>query len=118
MNNNIDKINQIDKLLKEDIIFENYIKKIEKKQIETPVDLKEKIKSKINKKKKVLYIDICKIVACLIFSLAICRTDFIKNDELSQYKANKPKTNITITEKLSDFCKWFTTPIEIDKEEK
>ena len=72
MNNNIDKINQIDKLLKEDIIFENYIKKIEKKQIETPVDLKEKIKSKINKKKKVLYIDICKIVACLIFSLAIC----------------------------------------------
>ena len=64
------------------------------------------------------YIDICKIAACLIFSLAICRTDFMKNDEISQYKANKPEKDITITEKLSDFCKWFTTPIEIEKEEK
>lgn len=118
---NIDKtkkLEEIDKLLEEDINLENYIKNIEEKQIKTPTELKEKIISKINKKKKVRYIDICKIAACLIFSLTICRTDFIKNDEISKYKENKPKTSITITEKLSDFCKWFTTPIEIEKEEK
>lgn len=113
----IKKLEEIDKLLEEDVNLEIYIKNIEEKQIKTPIELKEKIITKVNKKKRVLYVDICKIVACLIFSLAICRTDFIKNDNILRYKDNKPNTSI-INEKLSDFCKWFTTPTEIEKEEK
>lgn len=112
------KVSKIGELLKQDINMEDYIKEIEERQIIIPIDLKEKIMIKVNKKKRVRYIDICKIVACLVFSLAICRTDFIRNDEISKYKEYKPKSSIVITEKLSDFCKWFTTPIGIEKEER
>lgn len=115
----MDKSNKIDELLQNDLKLENYINQIEKKEIEIPFNLKEKIIAKINRKNKNYYIDICKIAACLIFSLSICKTDFIKNDDISKYKIEKPKTSITVNEKLSDFCKWFTTPIEIEnKEEK
>lgn len=115
----MDKSNKIDELLQNDLKLESYIKEIEKKEIEIPSNLKEKIVSKINRKNKKYYTDICKIAACLIFSLSICKTDFIKNDNISEYKIEKPKTSITINEKLSDFCKWFTTPLEIEnKEEK
>ncbi len=113
--NKIDKINE---LLQDEIYLEKYINEINKKQIETPSNLKDNIISKVNKKKKIYYVDICKIAACLIFSLAICRTDFIKNDNISKYKEDKETTSISINEKLSDFCKWFTTPLEIEKEEK
>lgn len=116
MNNN--KIDKIDRLLENDMDLEKYINKIEKNKIEMPMNLKEKIMSKINKKRKIHYADICKIAACLIFSLAICRTDFIKEDKISNYKREETNTSITINEKLSDFCKWFTTPIEINEEEK
>lgn len=116
MNNN--KIDKINRLLENDIDLESYINKIEKNKIEIPINLQEKVRSKINRKRKIYYADICKIVACLIFSLAICRTDFIKEDKISNYKHEETKTSIEINEKLSDFCKWFTTPIEINKEEK
>lgn len=116
MNN--DKLDKIDKLLNDEIVLQNYINKIEENKIDIPSNLNEKILSKIYRKKKVLYMDICKIAACLVFSLVICRTDFIKNDNISKYKSERPKTTISINEKLSDFCKWFTTPLEIDKEEK
>lgn len=112
------KLKDIDKLLNNDIDFESYINKIEKEQIETPSDLQERIISKINRKKKILYTDICKIAACLIFSLAVCRMDFIKNDEILTKGYEKPQKNISISEKISDFCKWFTTPLEIEKEER
>lgn len=114
----VEKLNQIDDLLKYDLSFENYVKEIEKKQVDIPSDLSGKILFKINKKKKSRYVDICKIVACLIFSLAICRTDFVKNDEILKCKDDNSRKSIVITERLSDFCKWFTTPIEIEKEEK
>ncbi len=114
--NNIDKI---DKLLKDDISLETYISKIEKDSKDISKDLQQKILSKINKKKKNKYADICKIVACLIFSLAVCRTDFIINDDINIYKEDKQETKVTtkINEKLSDFCKWVTTPIEKEEEE-
>ena len=44
--------------------------------------------------------------------------DFIKNDEILTYEYEKPQKNISISEKISDFCKWFTTPLEIEKEER
>ena len=115
---NSDKLNKIDKLLNDDYYLEEYINKTEENKIDIPSNLNEKILSKIYRKKKVLYMDICKIAACLVFSLVICRTDFIKNDNFSRYKSERPKTTISINEKLSDFCKWFTTPLEIEKEEK
>lgn len=112
------KLQEIDKLLNDDINLENYINEIEKQNIQTPSNLQERIVSKINRKRKVRYADICKIAACLIFSLAVCRMDFIKNDEILTYEYEKPQKNISISEKISDFCKWFTTPLEIEKEER
>lgn len=114
----MNKLEKIDKLLNSDFDLENYINELDKTNIDIPTNLKEKIKLKINKKKNIYFADICKIAACLIFSLAICRTDFIKNDNISEYKDEKPKTSISINEKISDFCKWFTTPLEIEKEER
>lgn len=114
----MNKIDKIDDLLKNDFNLENYINEIDKKEIKETSNLKEKIITRINRKRKMYYTDICKIAACLIFSLAICRTDFIKNDDISRYKNERPKTNISISEKVSDFCKWFTMPLEIEKEEK
>lgn len=114
----MNKIDKIDELLKNDFNLDNYINETEKEEIKVPSNLKEKIITRINRKRKIYYTDICKIAACLIFSLAICRTDFIKNDEISRYKYEKPKTSISISEKVSDFCKWFTMPLEIEKEER
>lgn len=111
-------LDEIDKLLEDDFSLENYINKIDKNQIKTPPDLQEKILLKITNKKRKLHIDICKIAACLIFSLAICRTDFIKNDNIQKKEEEKTKTTISINEKISDFCKWVTTPIEKEEEEK
>lgn len=120
--NNLEKING---LLQDDEKLNKYINKIEigqieTSQIETINNLKENILFKINQKKKNKYEDICKIAACLIFSLAVCRMDFIKNDEIKVYqqKEDKPKVAISINEKISDFCKWATTPIEKEEEEK
>lgn len=114
----MNELEKIDKLLQDDISLEKYINEIQNKEVEVPDNLKSKIFSKINNKKKRKYADICKIAACLIFSLAVCRMDFIKNDELKTKEEEKPKTTISINEKLSDFCKWVTTPLEIEKEEK
>ena len=112
----MNKLEKINELLLDDSKLEKYINEIEKsKEPETKI-LEEKIISKINKKKKNKYADICKIAACLIFSLAICRTDFIIDDNVKKYEEDKPKNNITINGKLSDCWKWVTTPIE--KEEK
>ncbi len=112
------KSKDIDKLLNDDINLENYISKIEKEQIEIPSNLQERIISKVNTKKKILYTDICKIAACLIFSLAVCRMDFIKNDEILKQEYEKTQENVSVSQKISDFCKWFTTPLEIEKEER
>lgn len=116
----MNKFNKIDELLENENELEKYINNIEKQSMETPPNLKEKINIKITKKKNKYYIDICKIAACLIFSLAICRMDFITNDEIKNYKKeeDKPKSTIAINEKISDFCKWATTPIEKEEEEK
>ena len=114
----MDKLEKIDQLLHDDINLEKYINNIEKNQThQSTHDLQRKILSKINQKKKNKYADICKIAACLIFSLAVCRTDFIKNDEIKIHKEDEPKTTISINEKLSDFCKWAITPIEKEEEE-
>ena len=45
--------------------------------------------------------------------------DFIKNDEIKdyQFEEDKPKSTISINKKISDFCKWATTPIEKEEEE-
>ncbi len=114
----MNRLEKIDKLLNNDFDLENYINEIDKVNIDIPRNLKEKIKLKINKKKNIYFADICKIAACLIFSLVICRTDFIRYDKMSDYKVEETKTSISIDEKLSDFYKWFTTPLEIEKEEK
>lgn len=116
------KLENIDNLLKNDGYLEKYISEIEKKEIQSPSDLEQNILSKINRKKKNKYADICKIAACLIFSLAICRTDFIKNDEFTtskiETKSQSKETSTTINKKISDICKWLTTPIEFEEEEK
>ncbi len=116
----MNKLEDIDKILKNDEYLEKYIKHIEKKEIQSPSNLAQNILSKINRKKKNKYADVCKIAACLIFSLAVCRMDFIKNDEMKFYQQEEdtPKTTISINEKISDFCKWATTPIEKEEEEK
>ena len=114
----MDKLEKINKLLQDDISLEKYIKEIENEKIpiQTTNELQRKISSKINKKRKNRYADICKIAACLIFSLAVCRTDFIKEDNIKTNKNYEPKTTISINEKLSDFCKWVITPIEKEEE--
>lgn len=114
----MDKLEKIDKLLQDDISLEKYINEIEKVEIQAQSTdkLQRKILSKINKKKKNKYSDICKIAACLIFSLAVCRTDFIKEDNIKTNKNDEPKITISINEKLSDFCKWVITPIEKEEE--
>lgn len=116
----MNKLNKIDELLENENKLEKYINDIEQQTIETPQNLKEKINLKITKKKNKYYTDICKIAACLIFSLAVCRMDFITNDEIKNYKKeeDKPKSTISINEKISNFCKWVTTPIEKEEEEK
>lgn len=113
----MNELDRIDKLLQDDISLEKYINEIQEKKVDTPENLKSTIISKINRKKKRKYSDICKIAACLIFSLAVCRMDFVKNDDIKT-KEERPKTTISINEKLSDFCKWVKTPLEIEKEEK
>lgn len=116
----MNKLEKIDELIENDFKLEKYINEIKDKEIKMPEDLEEKVLSKINKKKKNKYADICKIAACLIFSLAVCRMDFIKNDEIKDYQQeeDKPKSTISINEKISDFCKWVTTPIEKEEEER
>lgn len=116
--NDIKKMREIDEMLENDMLLNNYINKMDNKEFEVPLNLKEKIKFKINKKQKKYFIDICKIAACLIFSLAICRTDFIKNDDFKKKDLQEIKTTISIDEKVSDLCKWLTTPINLNKEEK
>lgn len=111
-------LDEIDILLENDYCLQNYINEIDKKQTKAPPYLQENILLKITKKKRKLHIDICKIAACLIFSLTICRTDFIKDDNIGKKEIEKTKTTISINEKISDFCKWVTTPIEKEEEEK
>lgn len=110
----MNKMQIIDELLKDDCKLEKYIDDIEKTQIQKPENIDKKILSKINKNKKTKFADICKIAACLVFSLSLCRTDLIKNDDIKIYEEQKTKTSISIqiSEKLSDFCKWAITPIE------
>lgn len=112
-------LDEIDNLLENDFYLENYINEINKKQVKIPADIQKNILLKITKKKRKIHIDICKIVACLIFSLTICRTDFIINDNIAKKEEKeKTKTTISINEKISDFCKWVTTPLEKEEEEK
>ena len=48
----IQKLKEIDQLLNDDVQLEKYINEIQEKQIETPLNLKEKISSKISRKNK------------------------------------------------------------------
>ena len=112
-------VNKIEKLLSDEKYLNKYIDNISNKQIEIPADLKENISSKIYRKKKKFYLDICKIAACLIFSLAICQSDFITNDKLGEYTKKEIKQeNTYVKEKISDICDIFTKPIDKGGKEK
>lgn len=113
----MDKLKKIDEILSDDSILEKYIYEIEKNKTQVPANLEKRINLTINKNKKNKYTCIFKIAACLIFSLAICRTDFIKNDNFKKYEFNIKTTNITKNEKISEFCEWLKTPLELEKEE-
>lgn len=107
------KIDKIDKLLNDDMELEKYLESLETKNIKIPDNLNECINIKVQNKKNKYLVGICKIAACLIFSLAICRTDFIQNDQFNKKEKIDTKDNIVVEQKISEFCKIFTTPINL-----
>lgn len=113
------KIEKIDKLLSDEKELNKYIENLEKQKVCIPKDINNNILNKIKNKKKIKYINICKITACLIFGLAICRTKFITNDNVNIYKEEKSTTSkTTIQEKFSDMCSFLNTPINKERNEK
>lgn len=115
----MNRLEKIENLLNDDLELEKYINSLENTNFVIPKDLNKNIKNTIKIKKKIHYLDICKIAACLIFALLICRTDSIKNDILSNYKYEKKYElkDSDFKQKLSDLCSFLKTPLNLEKEE-
>lgn len=114
--NKIEKINQ---LLSDERELDAYIENLEKQDVCVPKDLNKNILVKVQNKKNKYYMNVCKIAACLIFGLAICRTDFIINDNFDDYQEKESTSSkIEIREKFSDVCSFLRTPINIEGKEK
>ena len=112
------KIDRINELLNDDLKLEKYLQNLDKKEIDIPSKLNNSILNKVNTRKKLYYFNILKIAACLIFTLAICRTDFIKNDNLVINKYEKKQEYSKFQEKVSDICVFLRTPLNIERKEK
>lgn len=111
----IEKINQ---LLSDENKFESYIENLEKQDVCVPKDLNKNIFEKVQNHKKKYYMNICKIAACLIFGLAVCRTDFIMQDDFVLRKEKQTlSAKVQIQEKFSDVCSFLRTPINIEGKE-
>ena len=79
---------------------------------------KERYFMKNNQKKK-NYMNICKIAACLIFGLVVCRTEFITQDNFNTYQEREEiESRVEIQEKFSDLCSFLRTPIKQEGKEK
>lgn len=114
--NKIEKINQ---LLSDEKELDAYIENLEKQDVCVPKDLNKNILTKVQNKKNRYYMNICKIAACLIFGLAICRTDFIMQDNfVTKQEKQSSSTKIQMQEKFSDVCSFLRTPINIEGKEK
>lgn len=113
------KINRIDQLLSDENELENYLASVEEQEICVPQDLKKNIFIKVNNQKKKNYMNICKIAACLIFGLVVCRTEFITQDNFNTYQEREEiESRVEIQEKFSDLCSFLRTPIKQEGKEK
>lgn len=113
------EIKRIDQLLSDENELENYLASLEKQDVCVPQDLKKNIFIKIKNQKRKNDMNICKIAACLIFGLVICRTEFITQDNFNTYQEKeKVESRIEIQEKFSDLCSFLRTPIKQEGKEK
>ena len=115
----MNKIKKIDELLSDDSKLENYLHHLEKQDVCVPKNLNHQILLKIHRQNKKYYMNICKIAACLILGLVICRTDFITNDNFEVFTKKESQTlsyDTKFQEKFSDICGFLKTPLEKRKD--
>lgn len=116
--NFMNKIEKINQLLSDQKELDTYIEDLEKQDVCVPRELNKNILLKVQRQKNKYYMNICKIAACLIFGLAICRTDFIMKDDFLTYEERQPtSTKLEIQEKVSGVCSFLKTPINIEGKE-
>ena len=112
----MNRIEKINKLLSDEKELYIYIENLEKRNFSIPRDLNKNILLKVQKYKNKYYINICKIAACLILGLAICRTDFIVQDDFITCEERQTiSTKKEIQEKFRDICNFLKTPINIER---
>lgn len=128
----MNRIKEIEKILKDEVLFNNYIEKIEKLNIDVPNDLESNIISKLelhSKKEiedetkvyKFKIQDILKIVACTIF--AVTMWQFTLSKSFATYSLDEQKNNqekIEIYDKVDNLMKsmngFFMNPINLKGE--
>lgn len=112
------EIEKINKLLSDEDELGQYIQNLEKRDVCVPQDLKRNILIKVKNQKRKYYMNICKIAACLIFGLVVCRTDFIIQDNFNTYEEREKKeSRVEIQEKFSDVCSFLRTPVNQEGKE-
>lgn len=114
----MNKIEKIDQLLSDEKELDAYIENLEKQDVCVPKDLNKNILFKVQRHKNRYYMNICKIAACLIFGLAVCRTDFMMQDDFINYEEKQTiSTRTEIQEKFSGVCSFLRTQINIEGKE-
>lgn len=131
-NDILNKINDIEFILNNNIEFEEYINEISNNQIENPVDLnvkimkniENKVKSKnVTKKQNLRFSNILKIVACTLFAIIIWETVFSSNVSYASHEKIQPskiqviynKFSEKVSNKLEEINNFFKKPIERGK---
>lgn len=116
-----DKLQKIELLLDNDNELDKYINDIENTQISYPNKLEEKILLKVNRNKSVYYLNICKMVACVVVALILCQTNYIKGTDFNkQNQVNQEviQKNTFLDNKLNEISNFFMKPINLEKGEK
>lgn len=118
------KINKIDKLLKDNNYFNDYIEDIENKQIDVPLNIEYNLKQKItneNPNNKYKFYDILKIAACTILALMLWQItfpSFVSYANVSDKDCNNREIYNEIDSTMIKFSEFFNNPINFERGDK
>ncbi|MDO4282955.1 MAG: hypothetical protein Q4D02_04885 [Clostridia bacterium] len=120
-----DKINEIDKLLDDDSLLNDYVSMIDNSNVEIPSGLESRILNgikvrRINKQyQSNKFVDILKIVACTVVAICIWNSSIPSNICYATSKNIKRSDVYTKFDSvISDINAFFMTPIKLERREK
>lgn len=95
----MERIQEIERLLRDDGALEQYLVELERVDLPVPETVAETIRMRVRRKRRRFYADIAKVAACLVLSLSIANAEFVISGEdakLTEFTQN-------VEEKISDF---------------